>query len=95
MLDSRGPAVQAQAKEFLAEAVIQAPLDHPAICNLTGVCTTQSPFLVIFEFAPYGDLQGLLKGCAEKKLTLHYAEQLDIGLQIAEGILDLGLIFHY
>lgn len=49
---------------------------------MIGVVMQQRPWLMVLEFLRYGDLRGVLKGCAAKGIKLEYAEQLSFAAQV-------------
>lgn len=48
-------------KEFFREATLMNTFDHPNILRLLGVCISQEPFCMIFEFMELGDLNNYLR----------------------------------
>eukprot|EP00043_Microstomoeca_roanoka_P014996 m.149566 g.149566 ORF g.149566 m.149566 type:complete len:2815 (+) comp16158_c0_seq2:365-8809(+) len=65
-LHAKGVDADEQSK-FLQEARLMAILEHPNIVRLLGVCTLETPFLMVLEFLPGGDLRGFLKKQAKAK----------------------------
>jgi hypothetical protein len=53
------------------------------LAQLVGVSLQQRPWLMVLEFLEYGDLRGVLKGCASKGITLRYDEQLTFATQVS------------
>ena len=80
-----GATTETQA-DFLREAEILAGLDHPAVVRLLGVCLNSQPWLLVEEFACYGDLDTVLRAGREKGLTLRSGELLELASQIAVGL---------
>ena len=63
--------------------------------HVSRACFSARPWLVILELCSYGDLQGVLKTCGEKKFTLRYSEQLSWSIQLAKAlgyIADQGFV---
>lgn len=72
--------------DFLREAEILQQLDHQNVVVLRGVCLRQQPWLIIEDFALFGDLDKVLSACREKQLSLTDAEMLTIISQIVKGM---------
>jgi len=62
-------------------------LDHPNIVKFKGVCTQSSPFCLIMEFCPYGQLYEALRNGKEITPTL----LVNWARQIADGMAYLHL----
>ena len=71
---------------FVRETATLAPLDHPNINKLIGVCFTERPWLCVLELAEYGDLRKCLQNFRKKRFQLHPMEQLHLCKQIASGL---------
>ena len=71
---------------FVRETATLAPLDHPNINKLVGVCFSERPWLAVLELAEYGDLRKCLQNFRKKRFQLHPMEQLHLCKQIASGL---------
>jgi serine/threonine protein kinase len=71
---------------FVRETATLAPLDHPNINKLVGVCFSARPWLAVLELAEYGDLRKCLQNFRRKRFQLHPYEQLHLCRQIASGL---------
>ena len=71
---------------FLAEAAIQAPLDHPNVLRLVGVSMDQRPWLAVLELAEFGDVRSFLKTLKKSDFDLRAAEQVHLAAQVAYGL---------
>lgn len=71
---------------FVRETATLAPLDHPNINKLVGVCFSERPWLAVLELAEYGDLRKCLQNFRRKRFQLHPLEQLHLVKQIASGL---------
>ncbi len=54
-------------KEFFREASLMHTFDHPNIVKLLGVCISQEPLCMVFEFMELGDLNQFLRQSAPKQ----------------------------
>ncbi|XP_038066705.1 inactive tyrosine-protein kinase transmembrane receptor ROR1-like, partial [Patiria miniata] len=85
-------------QDFNREAEVMASLRHPNIISLLGVCTTEQPLCMLFEFMPHGDLHEFLvrhspnsdvgfgSGDDETQSSLDQSDFLSIAIQIASGM---------
>ena len=71
---------------FIRETQFMRHMKHDSLVQLVGVAMQQKPWLMVLEYCQFGDLRGVLQGCSSRKLTLNYAEQLSLGLQVAGGM---------
>ncbi|TSO37068.1 Serine/threonine-protein kinase LMTK1 [Bagarius yarrelli] len=49
--------------QFLEEALPYRTLQHPAILQCLAQCTDVTPYLLIMEYCPLGDVKGYLRSC--------------------------------
>lgn len=82
----RGGAAADDKALFLKEAEVNLKMKHENIVRVTGVCFSSRPWLVVLELCSYGDLQGVLQNCGQRKFTLRYSEQLSYCLQLAKAL---------
>ena len=76
-----------EASDFLGEAEIMGPLEHPCIIELIGVEVRCQPWLIVLEFCKYGDLRALLKHCGHPNSNkVAYMEQLYCCYQVASAL---------
>jgi len=52
---------EVKKKQFLEEAEIMKPYNHPNVVQLVGICRDREPFMILMELLPYGDLLKVLK----------------------------------
>ncbi|KAJ8367472.1 hypothetical protein AAFF_G00317480 [Aldrovandia affinis] len=48
---------------FLEEAQPYRTLQHPALLQCLALCSEETPYLLIMEYCPLGDLKGYLRSC--------------------------------
>ncbi|MEQ2240714.1 hypothetical protein ILYODFUR_018006, partial [Ilyodon furcidens] len=48
---------------FLEEAQPYRTLQHPALLQCLAQCTEVTPYLLVMEFCPLGDVKGYLRSC--------------------------------
>ncbi|XP_063077555.1 serine/threonine-protein kinase LMTK1 [Engraulis encrasicolus] len=56
-------ATRQQQIRFLEEAKPFRGLQHPALLQCVAQCTEASPYLLVMEFCPLGDVKGYLRSC--------------------------------
>ncbi|XP_054989637.1 serine/threonine-protein kinase LMTK1 isoform X1 [Sorex araneus] len=84
-----GSSVQEQLR-FLEEAQPYRALQHENLLRCLGQCTEATPYLLLLEFCPVGDLKGYLRNCrvtdslAPDPLTLQR-----MACEVACGVLHL------
>ncbi|TSK14888.1 Serine/threonine-protein kinase LMTK1 [Bagarius yarrelli] len=82
-------SVQEQMR-FLEEAQPYRALQHPALVQCLAQCTEATPYLLIMEFCPLGDVKGYLRSCrAADSVTPDPLLLQRIACQIASGLLHL------
>jgi len=86
----KGVANAAAKKEFFDEANVMLMFDHPNVTNIMGVAVQQAPWLYVLEYAMYGDVRGVLKGCLQKRIVLHAGEMIHMCLGTSRGMEHLA-----
>ncbi|XP_017557175.2 serine/threonine-protein kinase LMTK1 isoform X1 [Pygocentrus nattereri] len=75
---------------FLEEARPYRSLQHPALVQCLAQCTEVTPYLLIMELCPLGDVKGYLRSCrASDSLTPDPLLLQRMACQIASGLLHL------
>lgn len=75
---------------FLEEAKPYRSLQHPALVQCLAQCTDVTPYLLIMEFCPLGDVKGYLRSCrAAETVTPDPLLLQRMACQIASGLLHL------
>ncbi|XP_047015556.2 serine/threonine-protein kinase LMTK1 isoform X2 [Ictalurus punctatus] len=75
---------------FLEEAKPYRSLQHPALVQCLAQCTDVTPYLLIMEFCPLGDVKGYLRSCrAAESVTPDPLLLQRMACQIASGLLHL------
>ncbi|EGD81410.1 TK/HMTK protein kinase [Salpingoeca rosetta] len=82
----RAESEQSDEREFQHEAEVMLQLDHPNIVRILGVCMNDSPWLLVLEYMPYGNLRSFLQSCLERKLQLTAREHLTCCRQLASAL---------
>jgi hypothetical protein len=59
----------ASFKEYIEELKYLGSMDHPSLCHLLGLVTTQSPPLAVFEYSHAGDLYQHLRKTLQPEQT--------------------------
>lgn len=72
--------------QFVDECLLQCPLKHENIVEILGVCMAHTPYLCVFEFAYYGDVQGVLQACEHKHIAITELEMLYLLSQLAGAL---------
>ncbi|XP_066519541.1 serine/threonine-protein kinase LMTK1 isoform X2 [Hoplias malabaricus] len=75
---------------FLEEARPFRSLQHPALVQCLAQCTEVTPYLLVMELCPLGDVKGYLRSCrAAKSVTPDPLLLQRMACQIASGLLHL------
>ncbi|KAM9463100.1 serine/threonine-protein kinase LMTK1 isoform 1-T1 [Clarias gariepinus] len=75
---------------FLEEAQPYRSLQHPALVQCLAQCTEVTPYLLIMEFCPLGDVKGYLRSCRAAESVAPDPLLLQrMACQIASGLLHL------
>ncbi|XP_072549267.1 serine/threonine-protein kinase LMTK1 isoform X2 [Salminus brasiliensis] len=76
--------------QFLEEAQPYRTLHHPALLQCLAQCTEVTPYLLIMEYCPLGDVKGYLRGCrAADSATPDPLILQRMACEIASGLLYL------
>ncbi|MBN3322389.1 LMTK1 kinase, partial [Atractosteus spatula] len=76
--------------QFLEEAQPYRALQHPALLQCLAQCTEVTPYLLVMEFCPLGDLKGYLRSCrAADSMTPDPLTLQRMACEIASGLLHL------
>ena len=79
------PILDSKSKtDFFKESMIMNDLNHSNIVRIHGICSKESPILIVTEFLEKGDLGEYLKENKEKSLEL--GELITISAQVASGM---------
>ncbi|XP_048089287.1 serine/threonine-protein kinase LMTK1 isoform X1 [Alosa alosa] len=77
---------------FLEEAKPFRGLHHPALLQCLAQCTEVTPYLLVMEFCPLGDVKGYLRSCrAADTMTPDPLILQRMACEIASGLLHLHL----
>ncbi|KAM3859909.1 serine/threonine-protein kinase LMTK1 [Diretmus argenteus] len=75
---------------FLEEAQPYRALQHPALLQCLGQCTEVTPYLLVMEFCPLGDVKGYLRSCrTADTMTPEPLILQRMACDIASGLLHL------
>ncbi|XP_064171713.1 serine/threonine-protein kinase LMTK1-like [Anguilla rostrata] len=75
---------------FLEEAQPYRTLQHPALLQCLAQCSEVTPYLLVMEFCPLGDLKGYLRSCrAADSMTPDPLILQRMACEIASGLLHL------
>ncbi|XP_051771559.1 serine/threonine-protein kinase LMTK1 isoform X4 [Ctenopharyngodon idella] len=75
---------------FLEEARPYRSLQHPALVQCLAQCTEVTPYLVVMEFCPLGDVKGYLRSCrAADSMTPDPLLLQRMACEITSGLLHL------
>uniref|UniRef100_A0A8C2QBC3 non-specific serine/threonine protein kinase n=1 Tax=Cyprinus carpio TaxID=7962 RepID=A0A8C2QBC3_CYPCA len=75
---------------FLEEARPYRSLQHPALVQCLAQCTEVTPYLVVMEFCPLGDVKGYLRSCrATDSMTPDPLLLQRMACEITSGVLHL------
>ncbi|XP_028990239.1 serine/threonine-protein kinase LMTK1 isoform X2 [Betta splendens] len=84
-----GASVQDQM-HFLEEAQPYRALQHPALLQCLAQCTEVTPYLLVMEFCPLGDMKGYLRSCrSAESMTPEPLILQQMACDIASGLLHL------
>ncbi|MBN3307626.1 LMTK1 kinase, partial [Amia calva] len=76
--------------QFLEEAQPYRVLQHPALLQCLAQCSEVTPYLLVMEFCPLGDLKGYLRSCrAADSITPDPLTLQRMACEIASGLLHL------
>eukprot|EP00063_Salmo_salar_P060956 XP_014035791.1 PREDICTED: serine/threonine-protein kinase LMTK1-like isoform X1 [Salmo salar] len=75
---------------FLEESQPYRALQHPALLHCLAQCTEVTPYLLVMEFCPLGDVKGYLRSCrAADTMTPEPLILQRMACEIASGLLHL------
>ncbi|XP_034050444.1 serine/threonine-protein kinase LMTK1 [Thalassophryne amazonica] len=75
---------------FLEEAQPYRSLQHPALLQCLAQCTEVTPYLLVMEFCPLGDVKGYLRGCrTADTLTTEPLILQRMACDVASGLMHL------
>eukprot|EP00063_Salmo_salar_P093343 XP_014068178.1 PREDICTED: serine/threonine-protein kinase LMTK1 isoform X2 [Salmo salar] len=75
---------------FLEEAQPYRALQHPALLQCLAQCTEVTPYLLVMEFCPLGDVKGYMRSCrAADTMTPEPLILQRMACEIASGLLHL------
>ncbi|XP_029383048.1 serine/threonine-protein kinase LMTK1 isoform X2 [Echeneis naucrates] len=75
---------------FLEEAQPYRALQHPALLQCLAQCTEVTPYLLVMEFCPLGDVKGYLRSCRTAETMTPEPLMLQrMACDIASGLLHL------
>ncbi|XP_041941996.1 serine/threonine-protein kinase LMTK1 isoform X1 [Alosa sapidissima] len=76
--------------QFLEEAQPYRTLQHPALLQCLAQCSEVTPYLLVMEFCPLGDVKGYLRSCrASDTVTPDPLILQRMACEIASGLLHL------
>eukprot|EP00035_Acanthoeca_spectabilis_P023198 m.448241 g.448241 ORF g.448241 m.448241 type:complete len:623 (-) comp19633_c0_seq1:148-2016(-) len=75
---------------FIFEASILMELQHPNVLFLIGVCTRDTPWIMVTEYLEYGDLRQVLENLNKSRIELTLAEHIHVSQNVAAGMLYLA-----
>ncbi|XP_017561451.1 serine/threonine-protein kinase LMTK1 isoform X1 [Pygocentrus nattereri] len=75
--------------QFLEEAQPYRTLRHPALLQCLAQCTEVTPYLLIMEYCPLGDVKGYLRSCRADSATPDPLILQRMACEIASGLLYL------
>ncbi|XP_023684962.1 serine/threonine-protein kinase LMTK1-like isoform X3 [Paramormyrops kingsleyae] len=82
-------SIQEQMR-FLEEVQPYRALQHPALLQCLAQCSEVTPYLLVMEFCPLGDMKGYLRSCrATDSMTPDPLILQRIACEIASGLLHL------
>ncbi|CAL8348592.1 unnamed protein product [Gadus morhua 'NCC'] len=71
--------------ELLKEAALMKEVKHPNLVQLLGVCTLETPFSIVMEYMPNGNLQDYLRECdCNETMLLYMATQISSAMEYLE-----------
>ncbi|XP_013879788.1 serine/threonine-protein kinase LMTK1 isoform X2 [Austrofundulus limnaeus] len=75
---------------FLDEAKPYRTLEHPALLQCLAQCTEVTPYLLVMEFCPLGDVKGYLRSCrSNETITPEPLILQRMACDVASGLLHL------
>ncbi|XP_037547607.1 serine/threonine-protein kinase LMTK1 [Nematolebias whitei] len=75
---------------FLDEAKPYRTLEHPALLKCLAQCTEVTPYLLVMEFCPLGDVKGYLRSCrSNETITPEPLILQRMACDVASGLLHL------
>uniref|UniRef100_A0A8C6Q8W2 non-specific serine/threonine protein kinase n=1 Tax=Nothobranchius furzeri TaxID=105023 RepID=A0A8C6Q8W2_NOTFU len=75
---------------FLDEVKPYRTLEHPALLQCLAQCTEVTPYLLVMEFCPLGDVKGYLRSCRSNETIIPEPLVLQrMACDIASGLLHL------
>ncbi|XP_070707321.1 serine/threonine-protein kinase LMTK1 [Pempheris klunzingeri] len=75
---------------FLEEAQPYRALQHPALVQCLAQCTEVTPYLLVMEFCPLGDMKGYLRSCrAAETITPEPLILQRMACDIASGLMHM------
>ncbi|CAL5090041.1 unnamed protein product [Urochloa decumbens] len=77
---------EALKEDFTNEVIIQSQMIHKNIIKLLGCCLEVDVPMLVYEFAPNGNLHNILHGKDNRHLSLSLDLRLDIATESAEGL---------
>ncbi|KAJ3600783.1 hypothetical protein NHX12_031758 [Muraenolepis orangiensis] len=81
---------QVVVKELSASASVHETLQHPALLQCLAQCSEVTPYLLVMEFCPLGDLKSYLRGCQGGECEAPGAFTLQrMACEVAAGLLHL------
>uniref|UniRef100_A0A4W5MB74 non-specific serine/threonine protein kinase n=1 Tax=Hucho hucho TaxID=62062 RepID=A0A4W5MB74_9TELE len=86
----KGSASVQDQMHFLEEAQPYRALQHPALLQCLAQCTEVTPYLLVMEFCPLGDVKGYMRSCrAADTMTPEPLILQRMACEIASGLLHL------
>ncbi|XP_056460280.1 tyrosine-protein kinase ABL2-like isoform X2 [Gadus chalcogrammus] len=77
-----------EVEELLKEAALMKEIKHPNLVQLLGVCTLETPFYIVTEYMPNGNLLDYLRKCDRKEtnavVLLYMATQISSAMEYLE-----------
>uniref|UniRef100_A0A0A9F6N2 non-specific serine/threonine protein kinase n=1 Tax=Arundo donax TaxID=35708 RepID=A0A0A9F6N2_ARUDO len=72
--------------EFLVEVLMLTVLNHPNLVSLVGFCAQGDERLLVYEYMPFGSLEGRLFDVPVGKQPLDWNTRVRIAVGVAEGL---------
>ena len=72
--------------DFLQEAEIMKPLNHPKLIKLLAISSREEPILIVLELMENGSLDQYLKDHAQQNKYLKEKYLINMGTQVAQGM---------
>ncbi|XP_056460276.1 tyrosine-protein kinase ABL2-like [Gadus chalcogrammus] len=77
-----------EVEELLKEAALMKEVKHPNLVQLLGVCTLETPFSIVMEYMPNGNLLDYLRECDREEtnavVLLYMATQISSAMEYLE-----------